>query len=282
MAQKIRIENRRIVRGADNHDSQFHWQNVRFHSKREAQFFYCIKPWRRLSRSRIGAKQRALIFLGYDSRCGFFMRRIFSHSWIDDARRFWPLWAIGAASFVGALTHSFGDRETLFWILGDRASLRYFLFAPFLHGGLLHFLLNFFALRFLGEALIRVVGNARFLALFVAGAVAANLANNGFGDAPAVGISGAIFAILGVSIYPFGQTPVKLLVISDILRLPPFRLQTLALVLAAIDIAGVIFDWGFFAHWGHLGGLAAGLFIGSFWFPGRRPYLPRRYRRRDR
>ena len=210
------------------------------------------------------------------------MRRIFSPSWIDDARRFWPLWAIGAASFVGALTHSFGDRETLFWILGDRASLRYFLFAPFLHGGLLHFLLNFFALRFLGEALIRVVGNARFLALFVAGAVAANLANNGFGDAPAIGISGAIFAILGVSIYPFGQTPVKLLVISDILRLPPFRLQTLALVLAAIDVAGVIFDWGFFAHWGHLGGLAAGLFIGSFWFPGRRPYLPRRYRRRDR
>ena len=209
------------------------------------------------------------------------MRRIFSPSWIDDARRFWPLWAIGAASFVGALTHSFGDPETLFWILGDRASLRYFLFAPFLHGGLLHFLLNFFALRFLGEALIRVVGNARFLALFVAGAVAANLANNGFGDAPAIGISGAIFAILGVSIYPFGQTPVKLLVISDILRLPPFRLQTLALVLAAIDIAGVIFDWGFFAHWGHLGGLAAGLFIGSFWFPGRRPYLPRR-RRRDR
>ena len=46
--------------------------------------------------------------------------------------------------------------------------------------------------------------------------------------------------------------------VHDLLRLPPFPLYGFAEFIVMLDITGLIFSWQHFAHWGHLGGFAAG------------------------
>lgn len=106
--------------------------------------------------------------------------------------------------------------------------------------------------------------------MFALGAIAGHLANNIFGGAPAIGISAAVLAMLGCALHPFGRLPVKLLLIHDILRLPPFRLSSVAGFIVALDVAGILFGWGFFAHWAHLAGFASGWLYGRFRFHYRR------------
>lgn len=154
-------------------------------------------------------------------------------------------------------------------ILAARWAPEYWLLAPFFHGALWHFLLNAMALNFLGEPMLRLLGAKRFVALFAVGTIAGNLANNLFAQSPAIGISAAVLGILAAMTYPFGRAPMKFLVLHDLLRLPPFQLWKIAAGLAALDIAGIIFQWGVFAHWGHLGGFLSGLAAGWLFF--RRP-----------
>lgn len=180
----------------------------------------------------------------------------------------WPIHFLAALSCAGWLFYESSPVEAM-EILTDRWSPAYWLLAPFFHGALWHFLLNALALNFLGAPLLRILGTRRFLELFAAAAFAANLANNLFGENPAVGISGAVLGILGCMTYPYGRAPVKFLVIHDLLRLPPFPLWTAAAGLALLDVAGILFKWGIFAHWGHLGGLACGMAMGWIYF--RRP-----------
>ena len=166
-------------------------------------------------------------------------------------------------------------------ILSARWSPEYWLLSPFFHGALWHFLLNAMALNFLGTPMLSILGPRRFLALFVVSAAAANLANNLFAAAPAVGVSGAVLGILACMTYPFGRAPMKFLLIHDLLRLPPFPLWKIAAGLVALDVAGILLQWGVFAHWGHLGGFLAGLALGRVFFR-RPPDIPmfRRGRRR--
>ena len=99
--------------------------------------------------------------------------------------------------------------------------------------------------------LLPLLSTGQWLWLFGGGALAGHLANNLFGNTPAVGISAAVLAMLGCAIFPFGKMPVKLLLIHDILRLPPFRLSSVAAFFVALDIIGIIFNWHFFAHKAH-------------------------------
>ena len=194
-----------------------------------------------------------------------------------------PLFLVAALSGAGWVLCQVAP-EARDGILASRWSPEYWLLAPLLHDHLWHFLMNALALFFLGEPLARLLSARRFLALVAAGATAANLANNIFADSPAIGISGAVLAVLACLTYPHGRAPVKFVGIHDLLRLPPFPLWKIAAGLLLLDIAGAAFNWGFFAHWGHMGGFAAGMGMGWLFFR-RPPDIPvpmflRNFRRR--
>ena len=184
-------------------------------------------------------------------------------------REHWPLYALTVASAVGWLFYEAAPAPVVRAILSERWSFAYWVVAPFMHGALWHLLMNALALNLLGGPMLSVLGAKRFLILFAAALVSANLANNFFGDNPAVGISGAVLGALACMTYPFGRAPMKFLVLHDILRLRPFPLWGIAAGIVLLDIAGIVFGWGTFAHWGHLGGFACGMVFGAFHF--RRP-----------
>ena len=188
-----------------------------------------------------------------------------------------PVYLIAAASVIGTLFFSTVQSQWLPELLSGRWTLQYFLLTPFMHGGFAHLLFNLMALHFIGGMmLLPAVGWRNFLLVFVIAIMVGNLANNFFAANPAIGISGGIMGMLSCVLYPLGRVPMKFLFIHDILRLPPFPLYGVAIFVVMLDIAGLLFSWQHFAHWGHLGGFAAGAVVGWFIF-----CYPRRRQKRQ-
>src|SRR3989344_6819428 len=75
-----------------------------------------------------------------------------------------------------------------------------FLSAIFLHGSLVHLILNLFALAFFGSILERFIGGGWFLTVFFVTGILANLISVNFYDS-SLGASGAIFGVLGALIF---------------------------------------------------------------------------------
>ena len=142
----------------------------------------------------------------------------------------------------------------------------------------LHIVANMIPLICLGPALEEFLGHARFLGLYLGGAIAAALVwyalNLHAGDEPIIGASGAVFAIIAgigtaapglrVRVYLFYVLPISM------------TLRTLALVLCGAELAQAVFGWlPEIAHSAHLGGAAFGfLYVGAVrlgrrFFPGR-------------
>lgn len=70
----------------------------------------------------------------------------------------------------------------------------------FLHGGLLHLLLNAYALYLMGRMLENILGRAAYLAIFTVSGVTSIGASYLGNDALSVGASGAIFGLLGAGV----------------------------------------------------------------------------------
>lgn len=202
-----------------------------------------------------------------------------------DFRRFFhpyymPICIPTMLSLVGVLFYH-ADRSALLEILHARWSVGYFLVSPFVHAGMLHFLLNVMLLHYVGGMmLLPVIGRRRFVILFAIAAIAGNVANNLFSEAPAVGMSAAVMGILATSLYRYGDAPMRLLLIHDLFRLPPFPLRYIVAFVVLLDVAGIIFRWNFIAHWAHLGGFAAGLLFGAYVFRRPPPFWPWTRRRK--
>ncbi len=99
-------------------------------------------------------------------------------------------WLIGGPVFDPRLGHVVGVADGEYWRL---------LTAAFLHGGVVHLLLNMYALYLFGPPLEAALGRARFAALYLVAAVggsAASYAVAGPGQ-PSLGASGAVFGLLG-------------------------------------------------------------------------------------
>lgn len=142
-----------------------------------------------------------------------------------------------------------------------------FLMAPwtlvsysFLHAGLTHLLLNMFALWMFGADLERVWGTARFALCYFLGVVVGALAQIvvvaffGAADAPVIGASAGVFALLAGYAIVFPHRTVMLLI-------PPIPMpaRVFVVVYAAIELAlGVTGTASGVAHFAHLGGLLGG------------------------
>ncbi|HET9595501.1 MAG TPA: rhomboid family intramembrane serine protease [Anaeromyxobacteraceae bacterium] len=69
--------------------------------------------------------------------------------------------------------------------------------ANFLHGGPVHLLVNAYALTMIGPTVERVYGAVRFWVVFLLGGVLGFVASALFVDAPSLGASAGLFALLG-------------------------------------------------------------------------------------
>ena len=119
--------------------------------------------------------------------------------------------------------------------------------SAFLHGGILHLLLNMYALYMFGPPLEAALGRVRFVVLYVASALGGSALSYAFAapNQPSLGASGAVFGLLGA-----------FLVISRKQR----RDTSAVLVLLVINLG-----YGFLVprvDWrAHVGGLVAGCLI---------------------
>ncbi|MFQ5617136.1 MAG: rhomboid family intramembrane serine protease, partial [Anaerolineales bacterium] len=130
------------------------------------------------------------------------------------------------------------------------------LFTPMLlHGGLLHIGFNMYALNIIGPELERHFGHGRFLALYVLGGFAGNVASLAFSAAPSLGASTAIFGL-------FGAQGVFLYQNREL-----FGAQARAAINRIIYLAAINLFIGLspgIDNWGHVGGLAGGVIFTLF------------------
>lgn len=135
----------------------------------------------------------------------------------------------------------------------------------FLHGGLLHLIMNGAIALAIGSHIERLVGSGRLLILFAAGAVAGALAFGAIShtSAPLVGASGAVFGYFGA----VKRWEWRFIALYD---LPQRRFWTSIAGLTIINVLLVFgYQGGAVAWEAHLGGFAAGWLIAPLLAPGR-------------
>ena len=137
-----------------------------------------------------------------------------------------------------------------------------FLTAVFLHGGVGHLFLNLFALVLFGSILEKLISGRRFLIVFFASGILANLVSvNFYGSS--LGASGAIFGVIGALVVVRPMLPVWAFGM-------PMPMIFAGLVWAVIDVVGTI---GFLAgnpidntgNIAHLSGMFFGFVFGAVW-----------------
>lgn len=141
-----------------------------------------------------------------------------------------------------------------------------------LHGDLLHLAFNMYALYLAGTIVERWYGSIRFAFIYLACAAAGSTASFVFGgDVPSVGASGAVFGLFGV------------LLAAGRIHHPVDResrgIMSQLLVLVVINIAFGFASGGGIDNAAHLGGLAAGLWLGALVPPTRVPTLSSMWQR---
>jgi membrane associated rhomboid family serine protease len=124
----------------------------------------------------------------------------------------------------------------------------------FLHGSPAHLFFNMYALFLFGPFLESRIGTKRFTFIYLVSGILAGIAASFFYSS-ALGASGAIMGILGVTIMLFPNLPVLFFFVI------PMNLRTAGLIIALIDIVGLFPG---VAHMAHLAGLAAGLLYGWY------------------
>jgi membrane associated rhomboid family serine protease len=137
----------------------------------------------------------------------------------------------------------------------------------FLHGGLMHLLLNMLALFMFGGEIERVWGERRYLVYYfvcVVGAAAAQLlvtSQQASPPYPTVGASGGVFGLL----LAFGMMFPRRIIV---LIFPPIPMPAwlFVTVFGALELVyGVTGTAAGVAHFAHLGGMAAGFLMIQYW-----------------
>ena len=134
-----------------------------------------------------------------------------------------------------------------------------------LHGSLLHLFFNMYALYLAGPIVERWYGSVRFVLFYLACAAAGSVGSFVFGgDLPSVGASGAIFGLFG------------LLLVAGRVHKPVDRgSRMLVSQLGMLILINIGFGFVFpgIDNAAHLGGLAAGAFLGALIPPSAVPTL---------
>lgn len=170
--------------------------------------------------------------------------------------RYVSLWLCGICVFVFILQLVIPGFTEMF-LLDSSAWFEpwRFLTAIFLHGGIVHLLYNLVALFFFGLSLERFVGTRKFLFVFFATGIIANIFSINFYDS-SLGASGAIFGVIGALIVVRPTLPVFAFGL-------PMPLFMAGLLWGVGDVIGVFVPSNV-ANLAHLSGLGVGLIFGLF------------------
>lgn len=122
--------------------------------------------------------------------------------------------------------------------------------AMFLHGGILHLVLNMYALKATGEMVEKFYGKGRFLLIYFFSGIFSSIASYIFSDSISVGASGAIFGLLGACLII--GIKIRNLVGKDFLR------NILSVIFVNIFIGLNIKN---IDNFGHFGGLVGGILV---------------------
>ena len=130
----------------------------------------------------------------------------------------------------------------------------------FVHGGLWHIAFNMISLFFVGNIIIKLLGEGNFLKVYFAGGILGNIFYLFLGNPTTFGFgaSGAIFALVGVLVVIMPKLPVYIFFIPK------------AFPLWAAVIVFVLFSFIPGISWqAHIGGLTLGLLVG-LWYRGKK------------
>src|SRR5690242_18408001 len=163
----------------------------------------------------------------------------------------------------------FDAREAVWRQLADPALLRLFT-ALFIHVAWVHLLSNLLFLVIFGLPAERTLGSARFLSLFVAGGIVANLIGAltlAGVRLPIIGCSGAVSAVLGAYAALFPRAKLGLVLplglFLEFVRVPAFLLIGIWVLLQLLfSYAGP--SYGAYVWWAHIGGFLFGLVFALF------------------
>ena len=150
----------------------------------------------------------------------------------------------------------------------------------FMHGSLLHLLLNCWALFVFGRAVEWAVGKTRFLIVYFSSGIIGGLLQvlpcvawpEHYADIPTVGASAGIFGVVASFAMLFPKQSLVLLLFFVIpIRMRAHSLLTLVLVITGLGIAFpqsrlALILGGNVAHFAHLGGILTGLAFSRFYF----------------
>lgn len=131
--------------------------------------------------------------------------------------------------------------------------------SAFLHGGLFHLLGNMLFLWIFGNAICAAVGNIAYPFLYLFLAVFSGSTYLLMSTHPAIGASGAINGIVGMTLVLFPKNRIHTFYWFFII-VGKFKTKTSWMILywLAFDILGTIYGGDGVAHWAHIGGFVGG------------------------
>lgn len=125
------------------------------------------------------------------------------------------------------------------------------LLAPvFLHAGFLHLFLNCYALHAIGRPCERLFGNLKFICIYLLSGIAGCITSFAFSDSLSLGASGAIFGILGATLFFQFRKPLAFRTI--------FGTSLVSVILLNLFLG---FTTEGIDNFGHIGGLIAGFLL---------------------
>ncbi len=188
-------------------------------------------------------QQRAIRYPRYEVRLTYVLMGI--NIFIFVALQAWAI--LGTATYGELL--SIGWKQN--FLVANGQYWRLFT-AMFLHGGIAHLAVNMYSLWILGREVETIYGTPRFLIVYIIGGLLGSVASFLLTDAPSVGASGAIFALVG-GLAAFFIKNRKLL--GDRARDSIQNIVVIVLINLFIGTAGSIDNWA------HMGGLLGGFFV---------------------
>ena len=148
----------------------------------------------------------------------------------------------------------------------DELSATGLLGSAFLHGGWGHLLGNMLFLYIFGNNINDALGHAAYVGFYLGGAVAAGLVHAALSDSPALGASGAVFAVNGAYLAMYPRSRVVLLVFYLIITTISLPAIWLMGIYFALDLfmglnTSVFGQSGNVANWAHVGGMVFGVVV---------------------
>ena len=182
-----------------------------------------------------------------------------------------PIWVIMGINLILLIVYSI-ERDLILYHLGlipiiiDHKPWT-IITSIFLHGGIWHLLTNMITLFFFGRYISTLLGGRKFLTVYFVGGILGNLLYLLLGDPyiPAIGASGAVFALGGV--LAVMRPKIRVIILPVPVPIPLWVAVIGGFLLISV-FPGVAWQ-------AHLGGLAWGLAIGYFFKKRERTYYYR-------